>query len=457
MLGTRPRFINKKLVTFTIIVFFITIVIDTSFVKIYNLIGKTVISFELKLKVFAINTAMSLLFQIGLLVYLSRFFQEERFESFVCIFKKYYYIAIITLIVLVSLLSYMTIHLFLQHEYSKYVMIYLIGFCYASATLFFIMLGKSFYSWYRRNHKRLIFLYFLSIGLIVFNLLISMTVTILKISDKPEQIGEYVGITSFSTSIKYVALETIYSISSILSFVSLWITTLTLVTTYRTKSLRNVLFLLVLLLPLIYFSVNYILKYYITEIFDYFHMADFFSISLLLIIVFSLSNPIGGILFGILLWRTSRSVSYERDIVAFILISGYGIMLVFSSNQVTSLTVTPYPPFGLVTISLLPLAAYMMLMGLYNSAKLVSINNELRRSIVKIALESRMLNEMGEAENQKNVENIVSKIHEDPSINELESDIKRGSNLDDDELTKYVEEIMRELQVENQKQGDNNN
>jgi len=279
-----------------------------------------------------------------------------------------------------------------------------------------------------------------------------MTITVLKINDKPEKIREYIGITSFSKMGKYAVLDTIYTISSILSFVSLWIATFILVTTYRKKSWSSAIFLIILLLPLIYFSANYVVKYYVTEIFSSFTTVDPFVLSISLILIFSLSNPLGGITFGLLFWRTSKAVRYEKDIVSFILIAGYGIMLAFSANQATSLTSTPYPPFGLSTISIMTIAAYMMLVGIYNSAKLVSINNELRRSIVKIALESRMLNLMGEAEKQKEVEIIIMKIHDDNAIAEVENDVKQGPDLDHDELRKYIYEVVNELQQANQEE-----
>lgn len=67
-----------------------------------------------------------------------------------------------------------------------------------------------------------------------------------------------------------------------------------------------------------------------------------------------------------------------------------GILLIFSSNQTATQIVNPYPPFGLVRITILTTAANLMLLGIYNSATLVSANNEWRRSIRKHALELRL-------------------------------------------------------------------
>lgn len=45
-----------------------------------------------------------------------------------------------------------------------------------------------------------------------------------------------------------------------------------------------------------------------------------------------------------------------------------------------------------------------MLLGIYNSATLVSANNELRRSIQKHALESKLLGAIGRAEMEKEIQ-----------------------------------------------------
>ena len=58
-------------------------------------------------------------------------------------------------------------------------------------------------------------------------------------------------------------------------------------------------------------------------------------------------------------------------------------------------------------------AAFLMLVGIYNSATLVSANNELRKSIRKHALESRLLNLIGHAEMEREIQKTVKKITQD--------------------------------------------
>lgn len=71
----------------------------------------------------------------------------------------------------------------------------------------------------------------------------------------------------------------------------------------------------------------------------------------------SLSKPIGGLLFGLVFWNISRIIRYERNIKTYMIISGWGIFLIFSSNQAVTQMVSPYPPFGLVTVTILTTAS----------------------------------------------------------------------------------------------------
>jgi hypothetical protein len=76
----------------------------------------------------------------------------------------------------------------------------------------------------------------------------------------------------------------------------------------------------------------------------------------------SLSRPIGGLLFGVAYWKISKTISYEKNIKTYMIISGWGIFLIFSANQGEAQIVSPYPPFGLVTITVLKIAAFLMLL-----------------------------------------------------------------------------------------------
>jgi hypothetical protein len=129
------------------------------------------------------------------------------------------------------------------------------------------------------------------------------------------------------------------------------------------------------------------------------------------------------------------------------IISGWGILLIFSANQGKTQTLATYPPFGLATLTILVVAAFLMLLGIYNSATLLSTNYTLRKSIRKYALESRLLDLIGHAEMEKEIQKTVKGIVQSQDILELEK--PKEIELDEQELRKYIDVVIREVKQDN--------
>jgi hypothetical protein len=167
------------------------------------------------------------------------------------------------------------------------------------------------------------------------------------------------------------------------------------------------------------------------------------TVSIILGAFLALSKPLGGLIFGVAFWKISTIVSYEKRIRTYMIISGFGIFLIFAANQAATQGVAPYPPFGLATITVLNLAGYLMLIGISNSAALVSANTNLGKSIHKHALESRLLNLIGRAEYEKEIQMTVGKIIEDDPIMEMDTRIEY--ELDQKELRRYIDVVIKEV------------
>jgi hypothetical protein len=228
-----------------------------------------------------------------------------------------------------------------------------------------------------------------------------------------------------------------------MSFFSIWITTAILMNYYREKLINAIVYWVILSIPLVYFIITYFYQFIIGGILVSFLEFDPVSVSIILGAFLALSKPIGGLLFGIVFWNISRIIGYEINIKTYMIISGWGILLIFSSNQAATQIISPYPPFGPVTITILVSASYLMLLGIYNSATLVSANNELRRSIHKHALESKLLGAIGHAEMEKEIQKTVKQVNRDKY--ELEKELEEPVELDEMELEKYIEFVVREV------------
>ena len=76
---------------------------------------------------------------------------------------------------------------------------------------FIIRLSMLFISWYKSNHNSIVFLYFISMLLIAFNLVMTAIITVVKINDRPDEIREFVGGTVDISFGRYVFLDNIYT------------------------------------------------------------------------------------------------------------------------------------------------------------------------------------------------------------------------------------------------------
>jgi hypothetical protein len=200
---------------------------------------------------------------------------------------------------------------------------------------------------------------------------------------------------------------------------------------------------IILSIPFVYFLITHFHPYILNRTLISYLEFDPVTLSIVLSAFLSLSRHIGGLIFGIAFWNISRLVGYQKNIKTFMIISGWGIFLIFAANQAVVQLVTPYPPFGLATLTVLNTAGYLMLLGIYGSATLVSANANLRRSIHRHGLESKLLNLIDHAEFEKEVLRTIRKIIEDKPDIEMVS--KTEYDLDEEELKKYLEVVIKEV------------
>jgi len=337
----------------------------------------------------------------------------------------------------------MLFQMYYYNQYSSVLTIAVIVVSYGTSAGFIIWLASMFMSWYKSTHKFIILLYLVSMSLIAFNLIMTAAFASILVNDRPDQIGVYVGGGGNISGGKYVLADTIYRISTFTSFIGIWLTTAILMTNYREKLLHVITYWIIMLIPLAYFIITYFYQFILGNVFGPFLQSDPVTFSIILVAFLSLSKPIGGLVFGIAFWNVARTVSYEKKIKTSMLISGWGIFLIFAANQGVNQQTTPFPPFGIPTITVLNIAAFLVLLGIYNSAKLVSLNNNLRRSIYKHAVESKMLHLIGQAEMEKEIQKTVTKIIN--SQENMEAKRETGVELDKDELKKYLDIVIKEV------------
>ena len=424
----------------------VTVLIDTSVVKINDLIDKYFIPLQSKLMLFAVNSSLCLLLQFFIIKYLQSSIKRDRLNKELKV-QSFYKISLISLCVLGTFIGFLIFQLFSNNHYNTSMIIFIITISYGTATAFIIRLSLLFFSWFKSNHNLIVFLYFISMLVIGFNLIMTAAYTNAKVSELPNTTGEYVGSSGAFSSDRYSLLENAYRIFSFMSFFSIWITTAVLMINYRKKPSNAIVYWIILSIPFVYFLITYFYQYILGNILISYLEIDPITVSIILGVFLALSKPIGGLVFGVAFWKISRIMSYERNIMTYMIISGFGIFLIFAANQAATQTIPGiYPPFGLLTITVLNIAAFFMLLGIYNSATLVSANHNLRKLIRKHALESKLLGFLGQAEMDNEIRKTVKEItqHKDTLERHKEAEFE----FDEKELEKYVNSVIRETKKE---------
>ena len=163
------------------------------------------------------------------------------------------------------------------------------------------------------------------------------------------------------------------------------------------------------------------------------------------------SKLIGGILFSIAFWAAARNLGRQSIVKDYMIISVYGFVLLFLSNQAILLVNgVPYPPFGLATVSFMGLSSYMILVGIYCSSISVAEDSKLRQSIRSIALrESKLLDSIGTAQMEPEIQRrviVLTKQNQDRMVEETGIQ----SSLMEEDMKSYLEQVIKEVKKDRQ-------
>ena len=124
---------------------------------------------------------------------------------------------------------------------------------------------------------------------------------------------------------------------------------------------------IVVSIPLIYYSSQFLLP--LINVYPTLLELGTISTTLLFTLIFTLVNLWEASSSHLpAFWSISRKGRQSGDVRNYMMISAYGLILIFTSNQASLLLNTPYPPFGVITISIMGLSSYLVLVGIYSSA-----------------------------------------------------------------------------------------
>jgi len=342
-----------------------------------------------------------------------------------------------------ALIIYVMLDLVLIESYPMFASMLVAMTSYGVSTFLMGIFAVIFLSWYKKNHKSksiLVLIYGLSFAATVIALLALLYMDGYMFGGKiltivtPASDPSYPYIEDDPYPLKkfrYILFE-IYAQGDLVAFYLKWAGTAIILYHYSHK-LGKIKYWTLLSLPLIYFSL--LIAY------DY-NLFGEVSDSLIFMAIVSLNSTWGGILFYIAFRLSSKSYEKNERFRNYLLMAGFGFMLFFSGSQ-TTLIATVYPPWGFATMSTFGFGTYLILIGLYLSAKSIAQNEELKETIKQSTLaESKFLHSIGTsvAEREKLLIDKAlseSKIQKEEEIQE----VGIAAPMSEKEIKEYVKKL----------------
>ena len=170
--GEHKKSFNQKKFLLIMIGLIVTSIIDISIVKINDLIDKYFIPLQGKIMLFAVNSSVCLLLQFFLIRHIQSSFQRDRLNRTLKV-KAINSISFISLCILASLIGFVIFQQFYNNYYYTSISIAIIVISYGTAAGLIIWLSSLFLSWYRSSHNMIVLLYFISMSVIAFNLIMT--------------------------------------------------------------------------------------------------------------------------------------------------------------------------------------------------------------------------------------------------------------------------------------------
>jgi hypothetical protein len=409
-------------------------ILDTSIIKLSVFTGG--LNPNLNIIIFSGLTVVYAAGQYFILLFIRRKIELSRMPSVSVIQRlisiiQYSLLAVLILIILQMVFT---------STYDVFLLKVLVWTSYGVSVALLGLLAEKFLSWFRSSHDIVVILYATAMGILSANAAITILTVMSGLTAQLEEIrplGSPVSIVLNADNV----FNSIYVVTSILSFIFIWVATVLLLR-YYSKRLGTAKYWILVSAPLFYF-----LSQFQTILFDLFaplRLSDPILFGIVFTLVFSLAKPIGGILFGIAFWTVARRVS-QHAIKDYLMVSAFGIILLFTSNQATDLIIAPYPPFGLVTVSFMGLSSYMLLVGIYSSAISISQDSVLRKSIRTLAeSEFKLLDSIGTAQVEQEVLRKVMPVVKRQAHN-IKEETGITSTLSDEDVKQYLDDVLKEV------------
>ena len=417
-------------------------VTDISLFRIYDIISKQFIPIDTKEILFAIVSVSCLVAEYLLLEFIKPLRDENKSKNKLHV-TLLYSVTKGAQYVIGAIVVLLILHIFFSSYYSNIILLAILLCSYVlSVGILSIFIARILTLLPPRKNTVFMMLFVFALGCITINAAIAMVNVSLRLGDRQLETKASFGGSSDLGKGRYDTIDDLYFISYILSFVSAWIATATLLSNYAHK-LGKIKYLLITISPMVFFIGQFVASF-TNEISSIINVDQFFLASFTTIII-TLSKPLVRLMLGIGFWYMARVGKSNTSLNRYLIISGFGFFLLFTSNQALLMSIAPYPPFGIATITVMGLSAYLVVIGIYMSTISLSQDAELRRSIRLVAKsQSKLFDSMVTAEIVKEIEKRVMEVVRTQSV-EMENETGVQPSLNDEEIQDYLKDVIREV------------
>ncbi len=433
----KNKIVTNQILMIIMIVVIIFILIDLSYLKIYDLTSKTPKSVEKKIILSGL-AATFIIAQIFISSYITSqnipFLRGKQFRTIHII------VFALNLLLTVIILN-VIFQIWFKSSYEIKPVILAIILSYGLGMTMTGYLSYRFLIWFKSNHGTTILLYFFSSVLITTSALFTLVYLYSILNIYSVIMPRYGGTAMFMTAFQENSLLVTNALA-IMSFITTWLATAILLS-YRSHIIGRTKYWIIASLPLVYFLSQFLALF--TNGLSPFFNNDPIFFGIILTTVFTFSKLVGGILFGFAFWSMAKTIATELEVPRnLIRLAGYGYVILFMSSQTVAFSITPYPPFGLFTILFYGIASYMILVGVYFSVIVISQDSKMR-NIIKKATEKEpsLISDISYAQLENVIEKRTMRLVKNMAVEPSSSLITEQPDIED--LKNYALSVISEI------------
>jgi hypothetical protein len=345
-----------------------------------------------------------------------------------------------------GLLAIILFEVLLTSEYSIMLLQVTVGISLISFSVILAILSSRFMRSFRYFQSKIVLAYMIAIAALSLNGIVTFIYidSFVRVAAPGDFITSgFNPWSSFSpTSPSY--FRTLYQLTGIISFVTMWIATVFMMSHYFSRS-KRIIYWAMVSAPLIYFASPYLISF--LEDLDLLRQLGVYDSTVSLYAYNLLKNTVttaGGLMFGFAFFVLSRTITHTQ-LKNSVVMSGVGLILLFGANATSLIIMTTYPPWGVLSTTFLIVGSYSLIIGLDSAGLYIATDSSLRRIIQN---SPRMNYDILRSFGHTKVEEIVTRKVDSISkqvYQEIKSDNLFRLSSEPTNVREYVDEVLKEV------------